>query len=54
MKVNSFQQKIYKLKNKVIKSGKLDTTSESRKTVSNGLNIYIVRAPKEEEKEKKA
>ena len=37
------------------KSGKINTTSEIRKTISNGLNIcLVIIVPKEEEKENKA
>lgn len=49
MNVKLFQQKLLKLKDKVIKSGG-KTTSESTKTVSKGLNIYVAGVPEEEEK----
>lgn len=55
MDINTFQQKLYKLKSKVKKNGKINTTSESRKAISDALDSrLVIIAPKEEEKENKA
>jgi len=52
--INTFQQKLYKLKNKVTNNGKINTTSESRKAISNALDSCLgIIVPKEEEKENK-
>ena len=54
MDINIFQQKLYKLKSKVKKSGKINTTSESRKAISNALDSHLVIIVPKEEKENKA
>ena len=54
MDINIFQQKLYKLKSKVKKSGKINTTSESRKAISNALDSHLVIIVPREEKENKA
>ena len=54
MDINIFQQKLYKLKSKMKKNGKIDTTSESRKAISNALDSHLVIIVPKEEKENKA
>ena len=54
MDINTFQQKLYKLKNKVTKNGKINTTSESRKAISNALDSCLGIIVPKEEKENKA
>lgn len=54
MDITTFQQKLYKLKSKVKKNGKINTTSESRKAISNALDSHLVIIAPKEEKENKA